>query len=50
MAKESLKKKLDIFMNEIPHSEIVYQYDSIYKSLCHYKIFLCVGLNKEIKE
>lgn len=37
------KKAFDSFMNEIPHSEITYQYDSIYKSLNQYKLFLCGG-------
>ena len=37
------KQAFDNFMNEIPHSAIVYDYDSIYNSLGQYKLFICGG-------
>lgn len=37
------KQVFDSFMNEIPHSEMVYEYDSISKSLEQYQVFLCGG-------
>ena len=37
------KKAFDNFMNEIPHSEMAFEYDSIYKSLGQYRLFICGG-------
>ena len=37
------KQAFDNFMKEIPHSAIVYDYDSIYNSLGQYKLFICGG-------
>lgn len=37
------KQAFDTFMNEIPHSEINYEFDSIYKCLDQYKLFICGG-------
>ena len=37
------KQAFDNFMNEIPHSAIVYDYDYIYNSLGQYKLFICGG-------
>ena len=37
------KQAFDNFMNEIPHSAIVYDYDSIHNSLGRYKLFICGG-------
>lgn len=37
------KQAFDNFMNEIPHSAIVYDYDSIYNSLGQYQLFICGG-------
>lgn len=37
------KQVFDNFMNEIPHSEMVYECDSINKSVQQYKLFICGG-------
>ena len=37
------KQAFESFLSEIPHSEIAYEFDSIYKSLDQYNIFLCGG-------
>ncbi len=37
------KQAFDYFINEIPHSKIAYEYDSIEKSLEHYQLFICGG-------
>lgn len=37
------KQVFDSFMNEIPHSEMVYECDSINKSVQQYKSFICGG-------
>ena len=37
------KQVFDNFMNEIPHSEIPYDYDSIHKNLDKYNLFVCGG-------
>ena len=37
------KQVFDYFINEIPHSETVYEYNSIQNSLNHYQLFICGG-------
>ncbi len=37
------KQAFDSFMCEIPHSESSYNYDSIYKSINRYEVFICGG-------
>lgn len=37
------KQAFDNFINEIPHSKTAYDYDSIYKSLNQYDVFICGG-------
>ena len=37
------KQAFDRFMEEIPHSDITYEYNTINKSLAQYKLFICGG-------
>lgn len=46
LCRKKLKQRKQAFVNfmiEIPHSEIAYNYNSIYKSLNQYQLFLCGG-------
>ena len=37
------KQAFDDFMNEVPHSEIAYEFDSINKCVDQYQLFICGG-------